>query len=156
MKPPRRPRWTTRRLILLVAVAAVCVGYPIELKRRRDRYLALSEIHDKKALRCLFAELRAAVADDAGAERVAVVEQEFHGDLSVLYKEAASRPWRSPPTIEEVRQRRVKAARESRSRTGPRCPGLLAEPPTDGAGSAVSRQVPRPCRGVRRWSVIRV
>jgi hypothetical protein len=102
----RLSRFTTRRLMVLVAMAAVCMGLTVTLQRRQ-RYLVLAEQYAAKEKFCrayqsLSPLSKGFVVTDTNRSgeiisvtRVAELERYAH--LRKKYERAARYPWLSVP-----------------------------------------------------------
>jgi hypothetical protein len=79
MKLPR-PRFTVRRLMVMVAALAIVLGILTALQRRRVRFRHLAAEY-----------FSASKAVYTGPDDLTM--EEYHADLALKYKAAADRPW---------------------------------------------------------------
>jgi hypothetical protein len=86
----RLPRFTTRRLMVLVAVAGLAMGVALELRRRSEFFQRIAQAHAERAVENLWGIL-GPDADSASRKYV------YHNGLSQKYKRAARYPWLPVP-----------------------------------------------------------
>jgi hypothetical protein len=88
MRTPRFPLWM---LMALVALVALSIGVPLELRRRSERFWELSHIHEELAEKFIARSMgRAASPDD---ERYLLRQIDYHIDLRAKYRLAGTCPW---------------------------------------------------------------
>jgi hypothetical protein len=90
-----RVRFTVRRMMAAVAIAAALLGPLVYLKRRSDRFwtIHLEQAALAQGLRNSLARMNQRERSDGAVWMGPMERSNYHKRLSMKYREAALRPW---------------------------------------------------------------
>src|SRR4051812_46996523 len=101
-----RVRFTVRRMMLAVAIAAVALGSTAELKRRSDRFRRLAEEHNQRVIVGRMVTRRGGGTREFFYDRSGnpvpewerhLLKDAWHAKLKIKYYEASRHPWLPVP-----------------------------------------------------------